>query len=497
MLHYGRYQYDKVSGRVPSTKVTMSVILRDASGKELQRKDGDEIIISGDLTPCVRSFIIENPHFWNGLKDPYQYIAEVIIKRDKQVIDNVKQKFGLRTVAISQEKGFELNGEAYPIYGVCRHQDVRDKGWAVSSEDELRDFEMIKEVGATAVRLAHYPQSANVHEIADSLGILTWDEISLVNDTRDNQTFTQNCKQFMEEMVHQLYNHPSIAWWGLFNEVNHPETPGSLSIFSELKQIAKTEGGQRITVGASNTGDRYFSQIPDAICFNNYPGWYLQQRWPARENYTGDLSRFGEFIDYRYKEFGNRRIAMSEYGAGGDPTQHIEGKLIQPADPSTVREQPEEWEAYVHEQDWKALKNNPKIWGSFIWAMFDFSMNGSRESSILNINTKGLITHDRKTKKDPFYFYKANWNPEPMVYIASRRMVERKLAVTDIKVYSNCPSVTLYLNGKKIGTKTPDLVEVCTFENITLKPGKNTIKAIVLSGKKKIQDQCEWNLSIK
>ena len=495
ILQYGRYSYAKLDPRAPETDATVEAVVKDAKGKDVARQTQTIHLCSGTDTPCTIPFSLANPVRWDGRKNPYLYTVEVKVSQQGVVVDSLSQTFGLRTVAISQKEGFELNGVPYPVYGVSRHQDMKDKGWALSAADEDSDMACIKDIGATAIRMAHYPQSAHIHEVADREGFLVWDEVSLVNETRNSPDFNKNTCQFMQEMVHQLYNHPSVAWWGIYNEIDHPETPYPRTLFHELMDIARAEGGQRIITAASNKGKRFYNQYPDALCFNNYPGWYWMQRWPAEENNTGLLSSFGGFLDHRYAEFGNRRIAMSEYGAGGNPFHHQEGPVgKQLKETMGGPFHPEEWQSYVHEEDWRVLKDNPKVWGSFVWAMFDFVVPGGSEGGTCNLNTKGLVTHDRKIKKDAYFLYKANWNPEPMVYIASRRLTERKQSVTDIRVYSNCPQTTLYVNGKKIGTMSPDKVQLCLFKDVRLKPGENIIEVRGRSGKAIVKELIKWRV---
>ncbi len=497
ILQYGKYSYAKLDPRAPETDAIVEAVVRNAEGEDVVSASQSVHLYSGTDTPCKIPFVLNNPIRWNGRKNPYLYKVEVKVRENGNLVDSLSQSFGLRTVAITQQDGFELNGEPYQVYGVSRHQDMKDKGWALTEEDENSDMACILDMGATAVRMAHYPQSAHIHDVADREGLLVWDEVSLVNETRNTDGFNANTCRFMQEMVHQLYNHPSVAWWGIYNEIDHPETPYPHTLFHDIMDIARAEGGQRIITAASNKGKRFYNQYPDALCFNNYPGWYWMQRWPAEENNTGLVDSFEQFLTYRYEEFGNRRIAMSEYGAGGNPEHHQEGVIgEQLKETMGGAFHPEEWQAYVHEEDWRTLKENPKVWGSFIWAMYDFVVPGWSEGGMCNLNTKGLVTHDRKTKKDAYFLYKANWNPEPMVYIASRRLVERKQSVTDIRVYSNCPQTTLYVNGKKVGTMTPDKVQLCLFKEVSLQPGSNVIEVRGVSGKVKVKDKCEWILNV-
>lgn len=488
-LHYGKYSDGRMTTTVPETTAKVTATIYDMTGKTVATNGQTVSCNSGNDEVVSSALHIDNPKLWNGKKSPYLYTARIRVE-SAQGTDEQTVRFGFREIGISGDKGFMLNGESYPVLGVSRHQDTRDKGWALSHADNKLDMDIMNEMGVTAIRMAHYPQSADIHNIADSMGFVVWDEVPLVNDVRDTKTFNDNALNMMKEMMYQLYNHPSVCWWGLFNEIDYPETSYPQTIFHQLNDLAHKEGGNRLTASASNKGLRYYNGIADMPAWNNYPGWYWMLRWPKEENNKGRVEGFGEWMDYRSKELGGRRFALSEYGAGGNPEHHLEGKLPEQFEKTLNGPfHPEEWQNYVHEETWRTINNRQNtLWGSFVWSMFDFIVPGWSEGGMVNLNTKGLVTHDRKTRKDAFYFYKANWNDEPMTYICSRRMKERHLQQTDIKVYSNCETVTLYINGKKIATAVPDNIHVCTFRDCHLKDGENIITAIGMKGKKKVKD---------
>jgi len=494
-VKYNKYSYAKMDVRVPEVEATVRTYIYDAEGTEVAKSE-EKIQHPTGESEYNQQLSIDNPHLWQGIKDPYLYRARVELYEADTLRDVIELKFGFRKVGISKEKGFTLNGEPYPVYGVSRHQDLRDKGWALSREDDLRDLEIMKEMGVTAIRMAHYPQSEQIHQLCDSMGFLVWDEVSLVNDLRNTEAFCANTETFAKEMIFQLYNHPSVAWWGIFNELDHPATNHPGTLLDGLNYLFHEIGGQRLTASASNKGNRYYDGIADAPSWNNYPGWYWMLRWPYEEENKGRVEGFGEWMDYRSKELEGRRFALSEYGAGGNPSHHMDTPLPeQMMKTMNSPYHPEEWQSYVHEEDWRTIcQHSEQLWGSFVWAMFDFVVPGWSEGGLDNINTKGLVTHDRQTRKDAFYFYKANWNPEPMLYIASRRFTEREQDVTDIKVYTNCSETTLFVNGKKIATNAPDEIHVCRFPNVKLQPGKNVIKVTAKQGKTKLTDQCEWRV---
>ncbi len=424
---------------------------------------------------------IPSPHRWNGRKDPYLYTAHVRLYRNNAPVDEVVQPLGLREVAIAQEKGFLLNGQPYPIHGVCRHQDRRDQGWALKKEDQAQDQRLIMEMGATAVRNAHYPQSQEWHDLADHDGLLLWDEVSNVDTIGDTPEYAAGARTELAEMVHQLYNHPSIAFWGIFNELDNKKTPDPVPLLTQLKNDIRQLDTSRIIVGATDHNNKPYNQIPDALCYNTYPGWYGGK---ARDM-AGKISKV-------FNEFGNRRIALSEYGAGANPSQHMEGTPRIGQANSFMH--PEEYQDEVHAEDYAAIKDNPELWGSFLWVMFDFPAAQRKEGGTAGLNDKGMVTQDRKVKKDVFYFYKANWSEEPTVYIAARRMTPRHQATTEVRVYSNCAEVKLTVNGKPLDPVQKDKVNVFRWQNVALQPGTNQVDATGQADGRTVSDHCDWVL---
>jgi len=466
-----------------NTSFTIETDIRDASGTVVA-KDSSAVTIPLEQTdPVVQKLVIPDPRRWNGRKDPYLYTVSVTVVSEGAPVDRVTQPLGLRTVAIATNQGFLLNGKPYPVLGVCRHQDVRGKGWATSPEDEERDASLILEMGATAVRDAHYPQSESWHLLADRNGTLLWDEVSLVNTTRAPRAFWMNSEEQLREMVHQLYNHPSVAWWGIFNELELDPMPPSGPELAHLQDVAKGIDPSRIIVAASCRPGRYINLITDQIGLNKYPGWYDNSSKP---DMASPIEGFA-------KEVG-KPVAVSEYGAGANIAHHTEGPLVKPEAKGAFH--PEEWQSYVHEQDWEQMKGNPHLWGSFVWNMFDFACKRRDEGNTPSLNDKGLVTHDRGIRKDAFYFYKANWNPEPMIHITSRRSTPRSLAVTEVKAYSTCPEVELKVNGKSLGKASPDALHIVRWPSVALRPGKNTVVVQEAARKKgdALKDSCEWIL---
>lgn len=480
----------KISNKpVANIPVTVQVDLLDADKKVIKTSSAE---IKPTAAENTQTLTVAKPHLWNGRKDPYLYQIQVKLLRKGQVIDEVDQSLGLRTAEITQDKGFLLNGAVYNLHGVNRHQEVKDKGWAISNADHDRDFQLIYDMGATVVRLAHYQQSNYVHDICDRNGIVLWQEIPLVNQIYGGKAFADNAKQQLTEMIIQGFNHPSICMWGLYNEmgadwIKDPKSVSADSLLAELHTLAKKLDKSRIIVAASQTTVKEpMHSIPDWQGYNIYPGWYpgwgtVQEFWKVIETAIGNLD--------------NRRIAISEYGAGANIHQHdehAESEMVQPV--PTGQWHPEEWQDYLHETAWSQFKDNPHLWGTFVWAMFDFAVAGRNEGEQPGTNDKGLVNHDRSVKKDTYFFYQANWSDKPMVYIASRRMTPRKKADTWVKVYSNCTDVELKVNGTAQPVVKGNDIHIFLWPDITLQPGKNVIEVTGHSGDKVVTDSCEWEL---
>ena len=467
---------------------------------EIVATDMREVSIPGKQTvPAVATLAIENPHRWDGRHDPYLYTTKVSVQTDGGTGDAIVQPLGLRTVEINEEKGFLLNDKPYAIHGVNRHQDWGDQGWAATAQNDDQDMQIMLDMGVTAIRLAHYPQSEYWHDLCDRNGLLLWNEVSLVNEIRDTPNFRANAEQQLRELILQRYNHPSVAFWGIFNELRTmpkgkpsaanagppddklAQQQAEVDLLNHLKSVIHELDSSRLIVGATCVLNRPCNQVPEHLCFNFYPGWY-----------NHDVGRMTSQIDKYYHEFG-RRVGISEYGAGANITQHEE--TLQPVLKTGGPFHPEEWQTHVHEQDWAAIRDNPHVWGSFIWCMFDFQVATRHEGGQPSLNDKGLVTQDRQTKKDAYFFYQANWATQPMVHIAARRMTPRHEAMTEVQIFSNCEEVTLSVNGKVLGTQAPDNSKVARWPGIQLQSGSNKIEVTAKEGQKMVHDNCEWTLN--
>jgi len=309
-----------------------------------------------------------------------------------------------------------------------------------------------------------------------------------VNRISSLPQFAENAREQLQEMILQGYNHPSLCFWGLFNELNAswtgPQGPAPDALIADLNRLAQQLDASRPTVAASFMREPSpLHAIPQWIAFNIYPGWYWGQ--------PGD---FEPSVASLSRQLGGKRVAISEYGAGASAFQHQEGSLAPPKNTAS-HFHPEEWQALVHERIWAQARGNPRLWGSFLWAMFDFSSEGRDEGDAPGRNDKGLITADRRVRKDAFYFYQANWARAPMVHISASRMTPRKQAVTEVKIYSNCPQVELRLNGKSLGVAKIDDLHTSRWPQVHLAPGENRLEAIGRREGRELRDACTWVLS--
>jgi beta-galactosidase len=475
-------------GQAQSPAVVMCELL-DADGKVLQSVYASQPVDAGGVADAVQWLSIDHPHLWNGRKDPYMYHVRVTVNQGADVEDRVIQPVGIRFFSIDSEKGFYLNGQSYPLHGVNRHQDRIDMGWAITSKEQTEDFNLIMEMGCNAIRLSHYQHAQEFYDLCDRGGLVVWAEACMVNSVSLSQDFDDTAKQQLRELIKQSYNHPSICFWSLYNELrdkkekNQSEEEGKehieheILLVTELNDEAHQLDPTRLTTAASNIDDgaHPLHMITDIIAFNRYFGWYTRtiDAWPAD-------------LDGLHAKIPGRAIGISEYGAGASVYQHE----IDPAQPKTTGVwHPEEWQGVVHEAAYKAMKERPFIWGTFLWGMFDFASDGRKEGDHLGRNDKGLVTYDRKTKKDAFYFYKANWSSEPVIYITDRRYNPRSVSEGPIKVYSNCDSVEVKLNGASLGNKTGD---DCVFiwPGVNLARGYNRIEATGTRGGQSYSDVC-------
>lgn len=458
-------------------------IVLDASGREVVSKHELIPVTPGVTAPYPMSVDVFKPHLWNGREDPYLYNARVEIRsRSGELLDAVDQPLGLRYYRVDPEKGFFLNGKPYHLHGVNRHQDRQDKGWAITDSDMRQDIGLIKDLGCTAVRCAHYQHGEYFYSLCDTAGILVWAELPQVDEINPSPEFEETSRDQLLDLIRQNVNHPSIFVWSLFNEL-WPGRPDPHRELVDLNIVAHGEDPTRPTIAATATEQlTRMNKIPDLLGWNMYPGWYSS--WGSRGS-------FGAILDRGRTMSRSGGFCVSEYGAGANITQHEEN----PHQPQTDGQwHPEEWQSLVHEAAWNAMKQRPFVWGTFVWNMFDFAVSTRHEGGVPGRNDKGLVTYDRSVKKDAYFFYRANWSDQPTLYITSRRFVDRTVATTDVKVYSNANSVELFVNDVSLGSKTSEGDCIFRWGHITLREGENQVVVKAKLGGTDLSDHCVWNL---
>ena len=382
---------------------------------------------------------VSSPHLWNGRKDPYLYYIKAELLKGEERLDEVGSEIGFRSFRIDPERGFILNGEEYPLRGVSRHQDRKDKGNAISKEDHEEDMALIMEVGANTIRLAHYQHDQYFYHLCDKNGIVVWAEIPYISQHMSQGR--ENTISQMKELITQNYNHPSIVVWGLSNEITmgDPKDPDMLENHRILNDLCHTMDKTRLTTSAMLTVcgiDEEIVHISDVVSYNHYFGWY-----------GGEVSMNGPWFDAFHKKYPNKPIGCSEYGC-----EALNWHTSRPMQGDYT----EEYQAYYHEEMIKQFFSRKYLWATHVWNMFDFGADARAEGGENGQNHKGLVTIDRKYKKDAFYAYKAWLSEEKFIHIASKRYVDRTEDITNVTVYSNLPEITLFLNGEKFETKTAE-----------------------------------------
>ncbi|MGN0747104.1 MAG: glycoside hydrolase family 2 TIM barrel-domain containing protein [Aristaeellaceae bacterium] len=385
---------------------------------------------------------IEHVHLWHGRKDPHLYTCHAELKDGADVLDERSIRFGCRTFRIDPEKGFFLNGESYPLRGVCRHQDRPGIGNALKPEHHREDIDLICEVGANTIRLAHYQHNQVFYDLCDERGLVIWAEIPYISRHMPNgreNTFSQ-----MRELVTQNYNHPCIVVWGLSNEITmstaDPDDPDLLDNHVKLNDMVHQMDSTRLTTLAAVSMCPITAKcisIPDVVSYNLYFGWY-----------GGDTSMNGPWMDKFHEVHPDIPIGMSEYGC-----EALDWHTSTPE----CGDYTEEYQARYHEELIKQLYTRPYIWATHVWNMFDFGCDARSEGGCEGRNNKGLVTFDRKYKKDSFYAYKAWLSDDPFVHICGKRYVERAEDVTKVTVYANQPEVELFANGVSLGVQRSDV----------------------------------------
>ena len=431
--------FELMKDGTPGIKVTPEVDLKEQRAvvtvETWQNAKSVEMTVNGETrsVPSIEGharaeFVIENVHLWDGMDDPYLYTAKACLDSG----DEISVRFGCRVFSCDPEKGFFLNGRSYPLRGVSRHQDLKGKGNALSAEDHKADMEIIKELGANTLRLAHYQHAQDFYDLCDENGIVVWAEIPYI--TMHMKNGRDNTLSQMRELITQCHHHASIAVWGLSNEITAASAVNEdlLENHRLLNDLCHRMDPGRLTTMANVfmlETDSPILEIPDINSYNLYFGWYL-----------GELEQTDEFFDDYHRQYPDRVIGFSEYGADANPAFH--SARPEKGDYS------EEYQALYHEHMLKMIEERPYLWATHVWNLFDFAADGRDEGGKHGENQKGLVTFDRLLRKDAFYLYKAAWNrQEPFVHLCGKRYQNRCEEDTEIKVYSNQPHIRLYVDG--------------------------------------------------
>ena len=409
----------------------VSIELLDAAGNTVATGKGPDIILT-----------IFNAHLWNGVKDPYLYSCKARLVVNGTVEDETTTRFGVRSFKVDPKKGFFLNGKSYPLHGVSRHQDRKGLGNAITREMHDEDMALIKEIGANTIRLAHYQHDQYFYDLCDEVGMVVWAEIPYISEHMPNGR--ENTISQMKELIIQNYNHPCIVCWGVSNEItiSTKDKKDMLDNHRQLNDLCHEMDKTRLTTLACYAMCGPFNRsahITDMVSWNLYLGWYvpgfiLNDLWMVLFHLC----------------FPNRPFGYSEYGAEGMPNLH--------STHPHRGDHTEEYQAKYHEYMLRCFKRHPWMWATHVWNMFDFAADARDQGGEPGMNHKGLVTFDRKTKKDSFYLYKAWWSDEAFVHICSKRFVERTGSTATVKVYSNQSTVALYVNGNKVGEQTGEHV---------------------------------------
>ena len=409
----------------------VSIELLDAAGNTVATGKGSDITLT-----------IFNAHLWNGVKDPYLYSCKARLVVNGTVEDETTTRFGVRSFKVDPKKGFFLNGKSYPLHGVSRHQDRKGLGNAITREMHDEDMALIKEIGANTIRLAHYQHDQYFYDLCDEVGMVVWAEIPYISEHMPNGR--ENTISQMKELIIQNYNHPCIVCWGVSNEItiSTKDKKDMLDNHRQLNDLCHEMDKTRLTTLACYAMCGPFNRsahITDMVSWNLYLGWYV----PGF--ILNDL-----WMGFFHLCFPNRPFGYSEYGAEGMPNLH--------STHPHRGDHTEEYQAKYHEYMLRCFKRHPWMWATHVWNMFDFAADARDQGGEPGMNHKGLVTFDRKTKKDSFYLYKAWWSDEAFVHICSKRFVERTGSTATVKVYSNQSTVALYVNGNKVGEQTGEHV---------------------------------------
>ncbi len=461
--------------------VILENVIYDVTGKQIAAERQSFDLQFQGMQTRTSHFKLKRPHLWQGREDPYLYKVTSRLYQNGKVIDEISQPLGVRNYEIIAGKGFFLNGKKYPMYGVARHQDWWETGAALSNEQHDTDLAFIMDIGATTVRFAHYQQSEYLYSRCDSLGLIIWAEIPFVNRVTSKEW--ENAHNQLRELIRQSFNHPSIYVWGLHNEVYQPHAY-TAQLTRSLHDLAKTEDPGRYSVAVNGYGhaEHPVNMQADIQGMNRYFGWY--------EKKIRDIDAWVEHLETEYPEM---KLMLTEYGADANLQHQTEflGESLN----WTKEFYPETFQTKTHEYQWAAITKHPYIIASYVWNMFDFACPMWERGGVPARNMKGLVTFDRKTLKDSYFWYKANWSKNPVLYLTQRRNNQRETRTTSVTVYSNLGTPKVFLNGKALDNIRKGYTEVhYIIDNVTLANGENKLQAVITDRNgKEYADEIIWH----
>ena len=465
---------------------TAQVLVYDRNGNEVAEATKSANVNANSNVDFTSTLTINNAHLWNGVNDPYLYKVVVILKKGNVEVDRSVQPLGLRYFSADINNGFFLNGKSYPLRGIAFHDELIDKGRASTDAERKRDLDILRRMGTNYIRISHYQHGDYTYNYCDSVGIICWTEIPVINymcDASAQSTFQQNAATQLYELIRQQYNHPSVCFWGLCNEIRATtKTADVVAVITQLNNLAHSEDNTRLTTlahdkaGATDIANYGEWNVPDVISFNKYCDWYegsdIDPRWPTVHSLVT-----------------TRPLGVSEYGAGGNPFHHG----MSPNKGIGGQYHPEEFQAQVHQEHLDYINKNTWMWETSAWAGFDFASDGRSEGERLGINDKGLVNHERAIKKDAYFLYMANWNKnEGVVHIKNRRYIKPGTTFT-VETYSNCSDLKLTVNGVASSmTSSNSTIKLFKVDNVQLISGTNIVVAEGTFNGKKITDTVIW-----
>ena len=436
----------------PADDLTVMYSIEDCFGREVASA------VRGSADTEVTIYV-PDAQLWS-MDEPNLYTVVATLQRNNEEVDAIAANVGVRSFKVTPDEGFSINGVPTPLRGVSRHQDRVFEGNALTAEEHYDDAMLIKELGANTIRLAHYQHSQDFYDACDEIGFAVWAEIPFISVFKKGEGAHKHVMEEMKELIIQNYNHPSIMFWGISNEILIGGISQELvDTHHDLEKLCKELDPTRLTTIAhvsTTPVNGPMHHITDLESYNHYFGWY-----------GGKMEQNGPWLDQFHAEHPDICIGISEYGCEGIINWH--------SNTPQCKDYTEEYQALYHEHMAQVFEDRPWVWASHVWNMFDFGCAARNEGGVSGRNNKGLVTMDRKTKKDSYFVYQAYWTQTPMVHIAGRRHAQRAGETTEIKVYSNQDTVVLYVNGKEVGQQTAH--RVFKF-NAALNEGFNTIVAV-------------------